>query len=193
MAGAEKKDPHADLPPGLLEERGSGWLHIGGEVRKPGWQVLNAQAGPHVDHVGDLRDLSRFASASFDMVYASHVLEHVGQNELSPVLGELARLLRPGGRLFAAVPDMKALCWIFANPNVTEQERVEVMRIIFGGQIDAYDFHKIGLWDWYLGNLLGAAGFAQVYRVARFGLFEDTSNLAAGEIPLSLNMVAVKP
>jgi protein O-GlcNAc transferase len=180
------------LLPGLLEERGKGWLHIGGAVRKAGWEVLNAQAGEHVDHVGDLRDLSRFASESFDMVYVSHVLEHVSHQELPRILKDLARILRPGGRLFAAVPDMKALCWIFANPKVREEERLELMHIMFGAQIDEHDFHKTGLWDWYLANLLAIAGLAPVYRVKRFGLFEDTSDLMIGDVPLSLNMVAVK-
>ena len=32
-------------------------LHIGGRERREGWTVFNIEPGPHVDHVGDCRDL----------------------------------------------------------------------------------------------------------------------------------------
>jgi predicted SAM-dependent methyltransferase len=40
-------------------------LHIGGHERREGWEILDANAGPLVDHVGDAGDLSRFADGSF--------------------------------------------------------------------------------------------------------------------------------
>jgi predicted SAM-dependent methyltransferase len=33
-------------------------LHIGGQIRSPGWTVLNAQPGPNVDIVANCLDLS---------------------------------------------------------------------------------------------------------------------------------------
>ena len=51
-------------------------LHVGGWVRTPGWEVIDANPGPHVDHVGNAKDLSRFDTATFTDIYASHVLEH---------------------------------------------------------------------------------------------------------------------
>ena len=52
-------------------------LHIGGTVAREGWEVLNANAAPYVDHVGNANDLSRFADNTFDAIYASHVIEHL--------------------------------------------------------------------------------------------------------------------
>ena len=182
-----------DLPADLLEERGDARLHIGGLVRKPGWQVLNVQAGEHVDHVGDLRDLSRFADRSFDMVYASHVYEHLGhRGELQKALEGIARILRPGGRFFISVPDLKTLSYFFAHPQITDQQRKIIMCMMFGSQNDAYDFHYVGLWDTYLATLLMDAGFPDVYRVHTFDLFEDTSTQRLGDTLISLNMVAVR-
>jgi predicted SAM-dependent methyltransferase len=57
-------------------------LHVGGTERKDGWKIVNVQPGPHVDHVGDLRNLTQFDDASIENVYASHVLQHVGQAEV---------------------------------------------------------------------------------------------------------------
>lgn len=40
--------------------------------------------------------------ASFDFVFSNSVLEHIG--DLEPVIGEVARVLRPGGRFIFTVP-----------------------------------------------------------------------------------------
>lgn len=66
-------------------------VHIGGKIRADGWEVLNASAGPHVDHVDDAKDLSRFADATFAAIYASHVVEHLDYDkELLATLIEYA-------------------------------------------------------------------------------------------------------
>jgi SAM-dependent methyltransferase len=54
-----------------------------------------------VSALADLHTLP-FKSGSFDKVICNQVLEHVDRPD--DVLGELARVLRPGGRLFIAVP-----------------------------------------------------------------------------------------
>lgn len=55
-------------------------------------------ASPIVDHVGDAR-ATPFPDASFDLVYSSHVIEHVEQYEVEPTIAEWARILKPGGFL----------------------------------------------------------------------------------------------
>ena len=50
-------------------------------------------------HVGDVQDLP-FSDAAFDCVVANWVLYHVA--DLGRALGEVSRVLRPGGRLVAA-------------------------------------------------------------------------------------------
>ncbi len=51
-------------------------MHIGGTVRTEGWEVFSIEDGPHVDHIGNAKDLSRFDNNTFIEIYASHVLEH---------------------------------------------------------------------------------------------------------------------
>jgi SAM-dependent methyltransferase len=48
-------------------------------------------------------DLSMFGSASFDLVYSSLVLQHLPPDSARIFLGELARVLRPGGALIVQV------------------------------------------------------------------------------------------
>ena len=58
-------------------------------------------AGGDVDIVGDMRDLP-IADASFDFVFASHVLEHIAEDRRA--IGELYRILKPGGIAVLPVP-----------------------------------------------------------------------------------------
>lgn len=167
-------------------------LHIGGQERKDGWTVMNVQPGPHVDHVGDLRDLSRFADTSVDNVYASHVLEHVSQADVLPVLRGVHRILASGGKFLISVPDLDTLCHLFISPWATPDMKWHAMRMIFGGQIDAHDFHSMGFNEQFLRNLLAQAGFTEVQRIASFGLFQDTSEFRPYGFPISLNVIAVK-
>jgi predicted SAM-dependent methyltransferase len=183
----------AAIPPEMLEGRGNDRLHLGGSVRKAGWQVLDALAGEHVDFVGDMRDLSRFADASFDMVYASHVIEHLGyMKELHEVLGAIARILRPKGLFFVSVPDLDTLARLFTRPDMSDRDRYAIMRMMFGGQINAYDYHYAGLYDTLLASHLSRAGFSEIYHVPELGIFDDTSKLRFGGVLISLNVVAVR-
>lgn len=73
-------------------------LHIGGHVKAHGWEILDANAGPHVDHVADARDLRRFDDDTFDEIYASHVVEHLDyKDELVTTLSGWRRVMVPGG------------------------------------------------------------------------------------------------
>jgi len=100
--------------------------------------------------------------------------------------------LAPGGRLRISVPDIETLCRLFLHPSLDEQARFRIMRMMFGGQVDAYDFHKVGCWHALLVDYLQRAGFSNVERVAEHGLFKDASSLRVGNSLISLNVVAVK-
>lgn len=168
-------------------------LHIGGEAAKPGWTIVNIQAGPHVDVVGTCTDLSRFENSSVVEIYASHVLEHLGYlDEMPLALKEFRRVLKPGGRLMLSVPDLAVLCRLFLDERLDMESRFHVMRIMFGGQMDPYDYHKAGMTADFMTDYLTVAGFRDVERVDGFGLFEDTSTLTVAGVPISLNMQAVK-
>ncbi|WP_190275868.1 tetratricopeptide repeat protein [Thiorhodovibrio frisius] len=167
-------------------------LCVGGTEAKPGWLILNIQPGPDVDEIGDIRDLSMFADQCFEEVYASHVLEHVPQQFVIETLQGLYRILKPNGRVMISVPDMDVLCRGFLSERFSFADRVEIMRMMFGGQVNEYDFHFVGFNYEILSRLLTAAGFSRVRRVERFGLFLDTSDCAPYGEPISLNLIAFR-
>lgn len=157
--------------------------------------MLDANPGPHVDHVADASDLSGFEENSFDQIYASHVLEHFDyqNNQLVDTLKQWWRVLMPTGTLYVSVPDLDVLARMFVDRSLLSmQERFLVMRMIFGGHMDKYDYHLVGLNEEFLTYYLQLSGFSNMSRVADFGLFQDTSRMRVKGIPISLNMVAVK-
>jgi len=170
-------------------------LHIGGHIAASGWEVLDANPGPVVDHVGNAADLSNFADNTFSEIYASHVVEHFDyKNEILSALKEWRRVMLPGGVLYVSVPDLDVLSRLFLNrETLTRTDRFWVMRMIFGGHLDQYDYHRVGLNDELLADVLGVAGFTDVVKVADFGLFQDDSALKFKGVSISLNMRCCKP
>src|SRR5260221_2666163 len=142
-------------------------LHIGGHVRTPGWEVLDANPGPCVDHVANASDLHGFEDNSFVQIYASHVVEHFDyQNQLIETLKEWCRVLAPAGTLCVSVPDLDTLARLFLDRSLLSMEdRFLVMRMIFGGHMDKYDYHLVGLNEEVLGYSLQPGAFTGIPRV----------------------------
>jgi predicted SAM-dependent methyltransferase len=170
-------------------------LHIGGKEARSGWKILDIEERPEVDFVGDAADLSQFADNSVDAIYASHVLEHFYHslnNELVNTLTEWYRVLKPGGKLLISVPDMKTICWLFLNPNLMPLEKHYLMRVMFGGQTNQYDVHKVGFDLDILYLYINEVGFSHIEQVSEFNLFRDCSTIRVMETLISLNVIVTK-
>ena len=114
----------------------------------------------------------------------------LNKDELLDALIGIRRILKPRGVLKVGVPDMEILSQFVANPALPVDKKMYVMRIVFGGQVDAYDYHKSGFTFDVLKDFLERAGFETVTRVASFGLFDDSTELKLGDHPISLNVEA---
>lgn len=169
-------------------------LHVGGEIRVNGWEVLNAMPGPHVDHIGQADDLSRFEDDTFDAIYGSHVVEHIDyKKDLQDGMLEWHRVLKPGGKAYISVPDMDVLCQLFLNKQeLSLQDRFMVMRMMFGGHINEHDYHLVGLNEEILAHFMREGGFSMVKRVPEFGIFKDTSSMRFAGVLISLNLIGEK-
>lgn len=171
-------------------------LHIGGQQAHPDWKILDIEPRPDVDFVGDAGSLDQFSDNSIERIYASHVLEHFYyglKQELSNTLSEWYRVLKPSGKLLISVPNLQTLCWLYLNPNLLVEERFHIMRIMFGGNINEYDVHKVGFDEDILACYLSEVGFIDYQVVSEFGLFEDCSSLRVMDTLISLNVIVNKP
>ena len=66
----------------------------------------SAAAGVRAE-VGDCTDLSRFATSSFDVVFASNLLEHLDRPAGERLVREAGRVLRAGGHLVLMQPNFR--------------------------------------------------------------------------------------
>ena len=72
----------------------------------PGWINADLKKGPGIDISGDIRDGLPLESDSLDYVVTVHALPEIHYTELVDVLRELRRVLKPGGTLRIAVPNI---------------------------------------------------------------------------------------
>jgi len=170
-------------------------LHIGGKEEHPDWKIVDIESRPEVDYVADASDLSIFDTNSVDTIYSSHTLEHFyyGINhELVNTLKEWNRVLKPGGKLMISVPDLETLSGLYIRKNLDFNQRFHIMRMMFGGQTNIYDVHKVGFNFETLKMYLEKANFTHITRVKEFSIFNDCSSLKFLDTLISLNVIAYK-
>jgi SAM-dependent methyltransferase len=108
---------------------------------------LREHAAPGVETVqASASDLDLFPTGTFDVVFASNLLEHLTRDHIRRALEEFRRVLRPGGRL------------ILIQPN---------FRLCAKEYFDDYT-HVTPLSDRSLGDLLTVAGFRVIHTEPRF-------------------------
>jgi predicted SAM-dependent methyltransferase len=87
----------------------------------PGW--LNTDLVPdsypeHRDEIVFLDATKPFPldAMTFDYVFSEHQIEHVTEPEARSMLKECFRILRPGGRVRIATPDLSAILTLYEDP-----------------------------------------------------------------------------
>lgn len=99
-------------------------LQLGcGENLLPGW--LNTDFlpdNPAVVHL-DLTEPFPIPSASVDLVFSEHVIEHLPLAGGFNMLREAHRVLTPGGRIRISTPSLTTLLAIYAEPDVPDHRR----------------------------------------------------------------------
>ena len=107
------------------------FLEIGpGLSRIPDFETLNVVGGMNVDYVCDASKHLPFDAETFDIIYGSHILEHIPWYQTGDVLKEWVRILKTGGVLEVWVPDGLKIAESFV---AAERE-------------GASDFNKDGWW-----------------------------------------------
>ena len=97
-------------------------LNVGCGLRfHPEWTNIDAASISSYVQVHDCRAGIPFPDHSFDVVFHSHVLEHFSKTEALRFVEECFRVLKPGGIIRVAVPDLESLArlYLFAIDKAT--------------------------------------------------------------------------
>lgn len=108
--------------PAYLEANTVRKLQVGaGDNELAGW--LNADLIPKSENVIllDATQKFPFLNATFDYVFSEHMIEHISYRDALFMLAECFRVLRPGGKIRIATPNVEQLVGLF-TPNLTETQ-----------------------------------------------------------------------
>lgn len=118
---------------------------------------------------------------SADEIRASHVLEHFSYKQTEDILSDWMRVLKPGGVLKVAVPDLELICALVAAGT-----DINAQAYLMGGHNDSDDHHGAAIDRRYLAGLFYKLGMEQVR-------MWPGDNGDCSELQISLNMQASKP
>lgn len=122
-------------------------LHLGcGQVILPGFVNMDARPLAGVDVLTDVFMLPSVQPESVDLIYASHVFEHVPRPLTEHVLGNWYKVLMPGGVLRLAVPNFESVVLEY----VCGKPLTDLLGLLYGRQdypgnahMCAYDFDTL--------------------------------------------------
>lgn len=153
-------------------------LEIGSQNKRLGhdWETLDILPGENVDIVANIEERLPIASNQYDLVYMSHVIEHVPWFKTDAVLKELHRIIAPGGKIEIYTPDLDKLIKAYQSgsmPDGWRRYNPQNRPILwFLGRMYAYgedhadpNWHKNMFNERYLHDCLIAAGFKSTRRI----------------------------
>lgn len=164
-------------------------LHLGcGNKNDPRFINIDADAYPNVHFIQNIENLNNFASNSADLIYATHVLEHISHRKLVSVLKEWYRVIKPGGMIRISVPDFDILIEAYRNSG---NNLGHIMEPLMGGQNYENNYHRSAFTEKYLSELFNKVGFSNIkrwdalksdYKFDDFSKFKGSLNLEANKI-----------
>ena len=110
------------------------------------------------DYRLDVRHLTPLENEDFDVVFSSHVLEHISRNEVESTLDEWIRILKPDGELRLVLPNIKWAAERIMNNEVDHH----VMNVLYGAQSYPTDFHYNGFTPETIVAMLKSRGFIEI-------------------------------
>jgi len=133
-------------------------LHLGCGKRDFGeeWVHIDKAEYAHIQY----KDVTSFPfeDNSCDIIYSSHLLEYFDRVEVSSILTEWNRVLKPGGILRVAVPDFEAMCNLYKEGYKIEK----FLGPLFGKWGEPPVYHKTTYDFSSLSKVLKMAGFKDI-------------------------------
>lgn len=158
-------------------------LNIGaGSTRIDGWIPLDRKLGHEayplpktIDVDGEALELT---ACSVDEIRASHVLEHFSFADAANAVRDWVRVLKPGGTIKIAVPDVDKV--------LSNKDDPKRLFYLMGGQTDSDDIHRSAFDEPRLREYMAAAGLVDIKPW-------QSHNTDCASLPISLNLEGRKP
>lgn len=138
------------------------------------WDTLDIIKGDDIDIVADIREKLPIEDDTYDLVYMSHVLEHIEWYKIKDVFHEIFRIIRKDGFVEIFVPDIDKIIYAYQNEIIPDDwykynEQKDPF-VWFIGRIYTYgekesDFHKSAFNYSYLKKCLEEAGFRDIKKI----------------------------
>lgn len=121
----------------------AGYVNVSGVDASPEMVDAAVKAGIKEVKLGDLQtELKMSVDNSVDVIIVMDVLEHMGREVLFEICDDIFRVLRPGGRIIAHVPNAEG---------------------IFGSRIRYGDLtHELAFTSYSIRQILGTIGFGEI-------------------------------
>jgi predicted SAM-dependent methyltransferase len=86
------------------------------------WQEIRLDIDPAVepDVIGTMTDIAQVATASVDVIFSSHNIEHLYPHEVPLALAEFIRGLTDDGFAVITCPDLQSVAALIADDKLTE-------------------------------------------------------------------------
>lgn len=136
-------------------------VHLGcGSVAAPGFVNIDSRRMPHINFiVHELAEIKFMPAGSIDLLYLSHVLEHLPHGHIDATLRQFHRVLRIGGRCRISVPDFDLLLNVY---EMHGRDMDKIIQVLMGGQDYKKNFHFSAFNADSLTRYLKKAGFSTV-------------------------------
>jgi predicted SAM-dependent methyltransferase len=144
------------------------------------------------DLIGTMTDMKSVASESIDAIFSSHNIEHLYPHEVPQALSEFKRVLSLGGFVVLTCPDLKSVCALVAEDQLTVSAytspagEIAPLDILYGhrpamARGNLYMAHRCGFTQKVLVATFQEAGFKKMASTERGHPFFDLWIVAAVE------------
>ena len=141
------------------------------------WETLDVISDNNPNIIADIAEpLTMICDEVYDIIYASHVIEHVPWFKTIDCLKELYRILKPNGVIEIWVPDFQKLIAAYHDNELIKKDGwykhnpAKDPMVWLNGRIFTYgpgeeNWHKSVFTSTYLSDCLYAAGFKDISRL----------------------------
>ena len=151
-----------------------------GAAGEPGWVNSDVKEGPRIDVPGDILAGLPLAHDTFDYAVSIHALPELPLDAQVPALAELRRVLKPGGVLRLALPDLLKGVDAYRRGErdyiLVPDEDARSIGAKLVTQLLWYGYSKTLFVPDFVEELLVRAGFVAVHHVG----FRETASEHAG-------------